>query len=102
MRLWAATVVYTYIGIQVFTWVTGLPWCSEFSWPLAIMAGLSLAIASQPQPAKADTVSTSSEQQSDPPSSEDLAADVEIAPPAIPDAAEPSISFTIRKNVRPQ
>lgn len=109
MRLWAATIIYIYAGVQLFNWVTGLHWLSDFTWPMTIVAGFGLAIASQPATSMVNTSDPH------PPSSAiseltDLTQELPTASKAMNEGGTgegatdvaSSISFTIRKNVRPQ
>ena len=102
MRAWAVSIVYIYVGIQLFNWVTGLHWLSEFTWPLTIVSGLGLAIASQPLPSAPKVASPADETST--PAPHEPASTPAVTPPTgtVSNASEPSISFTIRKNVRPQ
>ncbi|MBT9310939.1 hypothetical protein [Leptothoe kymatousa] len=97
MRLWAAGIVYTYIGLQLFNWLTGLHLLSEFGLPLTIVSGLGLAIASQSDGSVAKDDGAAESNSAVPGAAVDA-----MEAPAAPPANGDSISFTIRKNVRPQ
>lgn len=101
MRPWAVGVVYMYVGVQLFNWVTGLYWLSELALPMTILAGLSLAIASQPSTLLPDAAPKI-------PDPKDQVAATPLSETGLPqpdtteNSADASISFTIRKNVRPR
>lgn len=95
MQFWAVSIVCLYVGVGLFNWVTGLHWLAEFSLPMSILGGVGLAIASN---------SNSPELPAASPPTDSL--DAAAPPPQAVKAAskpapEPSISFTIHKNVRP-
>ncbi|MEM8611899.1 MAG: hypothetical protein AAGF93_07760 [Cyanobacteria bacterium P01_H01_bin.105] len=107
MRFWAVGVVCVYVGIGLFNWVTGLHWLAEFSLPLSILGGFGLAIASTtaipPEPTStapsSEAISIAeSNTESTPLDKETKTAPL---PPNPTPSNEPSISFTINKNVRP-
>lgn len=100
MQAWATGIVCLYVCVVLFDWITGLHWLADFSLPMAIVGGVSLAIASHP------TQTTSTDQTLEGPAD---APKVELAgPEQTPKQSEPakpaadsSISFTINKNARP-
>ncbi len=97
MRGWSVCLVGLYVGLQLFNWVTGLHWLTDFSLPLSILGGLGLAIASTPSSAAIKATLDPSANATTPKASETT------AQAQTPTAATPesSISFTIHKNVRP-
>ncbi|MEM7063741.1 MAG: hypothetical protein AAF572_11325 [Cyanobacteria bacterium P01_B01_bin.77] len=99
MQFWAMGVVCLYVGIGLFNWVTGLHWLAEFSLPMSILAGVGLAIASHSNSPglPAASVSTDSLDATASPAATSPSQTVKASKPA----PEPSISFTIHKNVRP-
>lgn len=100
MRLWAAGIVYTYIGLQLLNWVMGLHWLSEFALPITMLTGVSLAIASQPSPPDTDPTTSDAGVRTSP----EPISDIGAAPISenTTNTAESSISFTIRKDNYPK
>lgn len=113
MRFGAMCFLGLYVGIALFNWVSGLHWLAEFSLPLSLLGGFGLAIASTP--INPSTIAASSKSMASPsnvgasqdsekkPEKSD-SPDIASAPHAPTQASqptEPSISFTINKNVRP-
>ncbi|MEO0350428.1 MAG: hypothetical protein AAF282_10325 [Cyanobacteria bacterium P01_A01_bin.15] len=95
MRFGAVCIVCLFLGIELFNWVSGLHWLAEFSRPLAILGGLGLAIASHPTSIPSSRQSSETLPEPSPSPSEPS------PPPAADPPPEPTISFTIHKNVRP-
>lgn len=113
MQFWAVCIICLYVGIELFNWVTGLHWLADFSLPLSVVSGLSLAIASNSPTAANKAPLETTQSSSDLTGLSTEISDVEPSlaqsppaqspPPQKPplNATEPSISFTIHKNVRP-
>lgn len=110
MHVWALCLVCLYVFLGVFNWLTGLHWLGEFSLPLSILAGLGLAIASNSAPKNSAAMPAAAnthdmpENAAPPMEAQDTAAGQSSTASPSPGstAPEPSISFTINKNARPQ
>ncbi|MBX2866015.1 MAG: hypothetical protein KTR27_20885 [Leptolyngbyaceae cyanobacterium MAG.088] len=106
MQGWGIGIVFLYIALGIFNWVTGLHWLAEFSLPMSLVAGLGLAIASLSPVAlpsasthASDDIATASD--SDLPATDLDATPSQSSTQPSQQITEPSISFTIDKNVRP-
>ncbi|MEM1254861.1 MAG: hypothetical protein AAGI69_20695 [Cyanobacteria bacterium P01_H01_bin.21] len=96
---------------MLLDWVAGQHWLADFSLPLSIFGGVSLAIASNPflsNPSKNSAPQNLTDDHDDSPQvkSAPKPSDPTNETPANPYPANsqqnfPSISFTINKNVRP-
>lgn len=109
MKGWAIGIVFFYVALGVFNWVTGLHWLADFSLPLSIVGGIGLAIASNSppptlpsHPAPQPKTDTSSPDTSSPIADATAnSTDTDTSPSDTSPTKETSISFTINKTLRP-
>ncbi|NEQ50690.1 MAG: hypothetical protein F6K11_11235 [Leptolyngbya sp. SIO3F4] len=106
MRFWALGIIYGYIALTLFNWLTGSHWLAGFSLPLSILGGLGLAIASHTTTSllpSTHATSTPGNTSSQTETIEDISQGPTTPPShsAAKSTQESSISFTINKNIRP-
>ncbi|MGD1952287.1 MAG: hypothetical protein ACFB14_21955 [Leptolyngbyaceae cyanobacterium] len=104
MKVWSVCGLCLYLGLALLDWVTGQHWLADFSLPLSMFGGISLAIASNTSktPAPQNLANNHGDSPQVAPEPSVPTNETPVNPhPANSQQNSPSISFTINKNVRP-
>ena len=109
MKVWSVCGFCVYLGLVLLDWVTGQQWLADFSLPLSMVGGISLAIASNTfasntpnNPAQQNLTNNHGDSPQVAPEPSVPTNEIPVNPyPANSQHDPPSISFTINKNVRP-